>query len=249
MDRYTLEMNCKTNPPDVSWGSVLHGMLIEHLTDEWKQKMHDENARPLSQWIEVKDGATFVWHVNILDDRVSQILEPCLTGKSVWECRHMKTQMEIASVKKEHADFYEYMTPFFEAEEACRGMFLNFRTPATHKTRGNYAVFPSVDLIAGNLNRRICSIEPEFALEDPEALEQVINYTRINRYKLNSARYELEGSGITGYMGYIELRFNGPDPLRRLAGVLFGFARWSGVGIKTALGMGGCDVNLSERRH
>ena len=52
---------------------------------------------------------------------------------------------------------------------------------------------------------------------------------------------------MIGYAGRIELRFFGPDPLKRLAGALFAFANWTGVGIKTTLGMGGCVVTIQER--
>jgi CRISPR/Cas system endoribonuclease Cas6 (RAMP superfamily) len=43
-------------------------------------------------------------------------------------------------------------------------------------------------------------------------------------------------------MGKITLVVNGPDQLARLAGAMLSFAEYSGVGIKTALGMGGVRI-------
>ncbi len=43
-------------------------------------------------------------------------------------------------------------------------------------------------------------------------------------------------------MGKITIIIRGPEQLARLAGALISFAEYSGLGIKTALGMGGVKV-------
>ncbi|MBQ9007938.1 MAG: CRISPR system precrRNA processing endoribonuclease RAMP protein Cas6 [Clostridia bacterium] len=209
--------------------------------------MHNDQIRPISQWVEGKNEEDFIWHVSVLDDTLGEILSERFSSPTAWDCKHLNTSMRLEPEEQKNVSLFEYMEPFFTAKEPYAGITLQFRTVTTHKTQGKYAVFPSVSLIANSLNRRLCSIDPDFALADPEALEQVISYTGIRRYRLSSSHYELEGAGITGYTGSLELKFYGPDALRRLSGVLFGFAEWSGVGIKTALGMGGCKVTLLEK--
>ena len=248
MDKFEVRVICEKQSSNWSWGSVMHGMLIDHLTDEWKERMHDDTIRQLSQWVEPKNSTEFLWHIQVLDDELGkQIQNELILGKE-WFCKHLQCSMKAEAVQFTQMKFYDYMSPFFEMESACDGVFIHFRTPTTHRSQGRYVVFPSVELIAQSVNRRICEIDPGFALEDEEALDQVIRYTRIGRYSLNSARYALEGAGLPGYIGNIELRFSGPDPLKRLAGVLFGFAPWSGIGVKTALGMGGCSANVIKRK-
>ena len=248
MDQFAVEVSCVGQAPSIQWGSMLHGILMENLPDPWPEELHQNDIRPFSQWVEIRDVERFIWHIASLRDDLSEAIETMLAEKKEYAARHNDTILTVIKVEKKHYSLAEYMKSFFLTDEACPGVFLTFRTPATHKTMGQYAVFPSVDLIAGNLRKRLCTLAPDFALADDEAFEQVLQHTRIQRYKLESARYQLEGTGVIGYTGRLELRFTGPDPLRRLAGALFAFAEWSGIGIKTALGMGGCTVVLNERK-
>lgn len=249
MDRFLVQMSCPDHAPAPSWGSVLHGMLMESLPEPWPAQMHGEGLRPLSQWVEVKSPSRFVWHIGVLEDGLAEAVEAVLSPGAVLSCAHLDTKMTVEAAERQRLSAAEYMKPFFLAEDPCPGLYLTFHTPTTHKSQRQYAVFPSVELIAKNLCSRFCAMAPDFALADPEALEQVIAHTRISRYRLESARYSLEGAWLTGYTGRLELRFQGPDPLRRLAGILFSFAAYSGVGIKTALGMGGCEAApLAEKR-
>ena len=247
MHKFQVKMSCPSRKPNPSFGSILHGMLIDHLPDEWKEMLHSEQIRPVSQWVEGINETDFIWHVSVLDESLGDMLGELFRKENDWECRYLNTSMHIETVSQKQTGFQEYIEPFYLAEEPHTGINLIFRTVTTHKTQGKYATFPSVSLIANSISKRICSIRPDFSLSDPECLEQIIERTSIARYQLRSAFYELEHSRVTGYIGQMELRFSGSDELRRLAGILFAFAPWSGVGIKTALGMGGCDVSLLKR--
>ena len=246
MDRFRIEISSCAQPPSIQWGSMLHGILMENLPAPWPEEMHQAGMRPFSQWVEVMDAERFIWHISCLDDDLGRSIGDLVAENREFEARYISSVLKVDTVAREHVTLAEYMKSFFLAEEACYGLYMSFRTPATHKTQGQYAVFPSVDLIAGNLNKRLCMVAPDFALNDEEAFEQVVQHTRIQRYRLESARFQLEGTGVIGYTGRMELRFSGPDPLKRLAGALFSFADWSGVGIKTALGMGGCVTTIKE---
>ena len=82
----------------------------------------------------------------------------------------------------------------------------------------------------------------DISLDDPEAMKQVARNIRMVRYSLRTGVFYLENTKITGYMGRITVVVSGPDQLARLAGALLSFAEYSGIGIKTALGMGGVRI-------
>ena len=105
-----------------------------------------------------------------------------------------------------------------------------------------------MELIGNSLRNHLCAISPSIALADDEVMDQVLRFTRISRYELRSSVFQLEGAYVTGYSGRLELHFDGPDALRRLSGVLFGIAEWTGIGVKTSLGMGGCSVKTLDRK-
>lgn len=242
MFRYDVKIIIPDSVPSVNWGSVMHGILIEQLPAEWQEALHNDQLRPLSQWVEPIDVTSFVWHLSVLDDTLAGIISSFLQPGKEFPCKHVQSIMKISDIQTKSTTITEYMKPFYLAEEPCAGIYLNFHTTTTHKSQGRYAVFPSVELIGKSLRNHFCSLEPSFVLADDEILGQILDHTRIARYNLQSSYYSLEGGRIDGYTGHLLLRFDGPDPLKRLAGTLFSFAEWTGVGIKTALGMGACTV-------
>ena len=241
MDRWTISMRAEKGRPSPYWGALTHGMLMERLPEAWQARLHGDGPRPLSQWVEPGDGACFLWHLNVLDDALAGLVAPLLEEGARWRCRHLEGDFTVERATRESLTPQAYTKPFFLGEAAPR-LRMSFLTTTTHKAQGGYALFPSVELIAGALRRRLCDVAPDIVLSDDEVLEQIVARTRIARYRLQSGSFALEGARVQGYTGHVDLSVHGPDPLIRLADMLFCFAPWCGVGIKTALGMGACRV-------
>lgn len=241
MDRWTMALRAEKGVPSPYWGALTHGMLMEHLPEAWQEKLHSEGVRPFSQWVSPGEGANFTWRLNVLDDALAEVIAPLLAEGQRWPCKHAQGDFIIERVTREPMSIQSYMRPFFLGDAMPR-LRLAFLTTTTHRVQGGYALFPSVELIAGALRRRLCAMEPGIVLADDEVLEQIVSRTRIVRYRLQSGSFALDGARVQGYTGHVDLSIHGPDPLVRLADMLFCFAPWCGVGIKTALGMGGCSV-------
>lgn len=246
MDQWTISMRTEKGIPSPYWGSLLHGMLLERLPASWQERLHDSGVRPFSQWVEPGEGAAFRWHLSVLDDELAATVEPLLKSGKGWPCKHLQGDFILEAFEHQRLTVQAYMKPFFLSEAATSRLRLSFLTTTTHKTQGDYALFPSVELIARSLRARLCDMEPSLVLSDDEVLEQIISHTRIARYRLQSGSYALEGARVQGYTGHVDLSIQGPDSLIRLASVLYCFAPWCGVGIKTALGMGGCRIEPIE---
>lgn len=63
-------------------------------------------------------------------------------------------------------------------------------------------------------------------------------YSQIVDYRLRSTKFYLEGTKIPAFMGELTIRVNAPLPILQLADVLLRSAVYTGVGVKTSLGMG-----------
>jgi CRISPR-associated endoribonuclease Cas6 len=246
MDQWTISMRTEKGIPSPYWCSLLHGLLLERLPASWQERLHDSGPRPFSQWVEPGDGAAFRWHLAVLNDELAAAVEPLLKSGERWPCKHLQGDFILEASEHQHLTVQAYMKPFFLSEAATPRLRLSFLTTTTHKTQGDYALFPSVELIARGLRARLCDMEPSLVLSDDEVLEQIISHTRIARYRLQSGSFALEGARVQGYTGHVDLSIQGPDSLIRLASVLYCFAPWCGVGIKTALGMGGCRIEPIE---
>lgn len=248
MDKFLLTLKTDTGIPVPHWGSLTHGILIETLPEPWPELLHEGEIRMYSQWVECGNTNVFVWHINCLEDELGEQIEKSFSEKKSLFCKYMNCEWTVLEYRHEHTTVAEYMKRIFLSEKPASGIAITYRTPATHKSNGRYAIFPSVESIGQNIRARFCALQPDFALADDEAAEQIYQHVRISKYRLQSANFFLEGHYVNGYTGYIELHFDGPDPLRRLAETLFAFAEWTGIGVKTSLGMGACNVKRLEGR-
>lgn len=81
---------------------------------------------------------------------------------------------------------------------------------------------------------------------DEETLEQLCENAQIVKYDLKSVNFPLESVRIPSFIGKITIKMNGTQTMANFAKMLFEFGTYSGVGIKTSIGMG-C-IKLLERR-
>ena len=75
-----------------------------------------------------------------------------------------------------------------------------------------------------------------------ELVEEFEQYTEITDYKLRSVRFSMEGVKIPSFVGECTIRIRGPQQMVNVAHMLAHFGEFSGVGIKTGLGMGALSV-------
>ena len=79
---------------------------------------------------------------------------------------------------------------------------------------------------------------------DVDTLDQLCENADIIRYDLKSVNFALEGVKIPAFIGKVTM--SGTQTMTNFATMLFRFGEYSGVGIKTALGMGYIKI-LKER--
>lgn len=233
--------------PSAFWSSLLHGILMDKLPDKIRNYLHSDTVRPMSQWLEPTGDSTFKWHLCVYNKEIEAAVGNLLQIGDTWHCRHLQADFYIASINEKNISLQEYMAGIFTAEQVPDHLILHFKTAASHKVHGEYVLFPTVDLIGRSICRHMITMDENCVLGDEHVLQDILSHTRIVRYHLHSASFSIEGTRIYGYCGQIELSVRGPEALRRLAWMLFGFAEYSGVGIKTALGMGACTVETIER--
>ena len=230
-------------PPNRNWGSVFHGILIERLPAPWPERLHGGGVRIYSQWVEPVNEHRLIWHIHTLEDTLGEAILRCLAGVTVLTDRHHHINLQIISRQVRQVGIGELFDEVFYAPDVPKGLLLQIRTPAAHKNGDRYVILPSVEQIGRGLCKRVSEIYPDFALNDFDAQDQVLGTVSLSRYRLNSCTYGVEGSYIMGYEGSLELHFHGSEEERQFADVLFRFAPWCGIGVKTALGMGGCLVS------
>lgn len=234
-------------PVNSAFGSLLHGALMERLPAAMQEAMHSSRIRPFSQYALPQPGQGILWRIGVWSDPLAEAYSGILKPGSSIVLSQKGAPLDI--VRADHTCLSEtaWIVPFMTAPSVNRLYEISFLTPCTHKSGGAYVMFPASGLIMGSLCRRFSEASMELRLDDEVALEALASHARIARYSLRSSSYCLEGIRLTGYTGWIRLFISGPEQLARLAGAVLSFASYAGVGIKTALGMGGCQVRPIPR--
>ena len=80
---------------------------------------------------------------------------------------------------------------------------------------------------------------------DQETLDQITEQSEIVNYNLKSVYFPMEGIKIPGFKGKITIKFSGSETMSKYIKMLVRFGEYSGVGIKTAMGMGA--IRIVER--
>ena len=225
-----------------NWGSIFHGLLLQALPPKTAAALHQSQLRPFSQYVLPHPDQQLLWKIGLWDAETADQITRVLLPLTKLELKQKGTTLEVTEIQRAILSEADFFSQFFTEEKPCRRYEIEFLTPCNHKQDGEYSLFPSPKLIVNSLNKRYGAFVKDISLDDPEAMEQIAAHLRIVRYNLRSAVYYLENTKITGYLGKITLVITGPEQLARVAGALLSFAEYSGLGIKTALGMGGVSV-------
>ena len=231
-------------------GSLMHGLIMETLKPELANQWHQQNqVKPFTQSIyREKDGKIW-WKVHALNEEAHQELllpmrQKLETGLYL---RHKKLNLiGEGAVVTEPISYRDLVRQHMQQETTKRSRALTFKTPSTFKSNGEYLLFPQVPHLYQSLVRRWECFSDQVSMLDREALNHLMENTHLNRYKLQSRQFHLENSRINGFIGTIHLGFSGPILMVQLGQILMTYSQYAGIGVKTALGMGGMMVDSFE---
>ena len=82
---------------------------------------------------------------------------------------------------------------------------------------------------------------------DEETLASLTESSSIVQYKLRSTFFLLEGVRIPAFKGEIKIKIAGTATMAKYARLLTRFGEYSGVGIKSAIGMGALQLKEAKK--
>lgn len=224
-----------------NWGYALYGILSNQANPDYIADLHRRNETPISQYLEVlPNGREAIWRINLLGAEAIDEIGQVFLQNDHFQALHHKTTIRI--LEKEWGPIIaerDFCTRYLIERGGQRKVTLDLLTPTSFKSQEAYQLFPSRELIIKSLWRNWQAFAKEVLLEGDEVREQMIQSVQISDYQLKSLRYPLKSNKIPGFKGQLTLTIKGPEPLVRLVNMLLAFGSYSGLGIKTALGMGG----------
>lgn len=246
----TLKIKLKSLPEEkLSYqvSSLLHGFLMTNIDYEYAEYLHQSNLKPYSQHLEFYNDER-VWIITTLNKQAYEyIIKPLLdeTINSVY-LENRDLHIPIVSKEVSHKSYDELMDETFFAN-CSRYLSLKFITPTAFKSEGEYMFYPTIRHIFNSFIKKYDASNDSSKIYTPELIADIENYVKLSKYSLKSTYFSLEGVKVPAFVGEITLKINGPQQLVNLVHLLARYGEYSGVGIKTAIGMG--SVKVIERNY
>lgn len=239
-----LELSCKEELA-YQMSSLFHGVLMELLPEEYANELHSSKLHPYTQHLECIEN-TWYWVVTALNRQaVDKILKDVLCNLEQIELKKKQIVINIIGKKYEEMPYKQLMEHFYH-EEHGRYLQIHFVSPTAFKQHEKYVFYPDIRCFFQSIMNKYDAAVGEKVMFDEEALEQICDNSQIVRYDLKSVSFSLEGVRIPAFIGKITIKINGTKTMTDFANMLVEFGTYSGVGIKTALGMG-CIRCIKER--
>lgn len=223
---------------NVSMGSIFHGAWMELLDTNYVAILHDQGIRPYTQGLILAKEKKPVWRITTLTDEAAEkMVQPLLSQQQIF-LRQRKYAISLHLTEEKAVTAESLADKTFADTMVSKYGKLNFLTPTSFKHNERYMMFPDLAMIFASLLRKWNTFIPEIQLQEPALEQKLAEVCICNRYNLHSSFFALERTKITGFRGDMSFRFLGTEMEKRILQLLFSFAPFAGIGIKTALGMG-----------
>lgn len=238
-----LKMELDNETLDYKQSSNLQGVIMEHIEEEYAEILHQSNLKPYSQCV-VKQDDKRIWYIRTMTQEAYKKMIIPLSQLNEFEIKNGQIHVNIVRRNFETRAENELLKEFYEIP-ANQFLNLTFQTPTAFKSNGKYVFYPDIRMIYQSLMMKYTASSEEMDMIDEDTLEQLTQNSEIVRYHLRSMSFPLEGVNIPGFVGSIRLKIKGTGTMARYARMLMKYGQYSGVGIKTAMGMGA--IRLMEQ--
>ena len=216
--------------------SNLQGVIMENIDSSYAEKLHADGLNPYSQCV-LREKQKVVWHIRTVTEEAYENLLLPMSKITGFRLKNLEENIGITerdvTVRQEES----FLEEFYKKEE-LKYLDVEFRTPTAFKRDGKYVYYPDLSLLFGSLMRKYSMASVNLEMIDESALEQLVSGSEIARYRLQTVLFPMEKIYITGFCGKIRIRSRGTGTMARYARLLLRFGYYSGVGIKTGMGMG-----------
>ena len=218
-------------------GSLFQGFIMENIDTNYADKLHVSALHPYSQYVTMSDDK-IIWTLNTLNNEAKKKIADRVKQMEKVNIKYKGKEYKIVSTK-EGSISYQNLVKESYLKDGIRRLKVSFLPPTSFKQNGRYVIFPTVRLIFQSLMMKFDKSSSDMEVFDKDILETFEDCTEITMYKLRSTYFHLDGTKIPAFIGDITITVKGPAQLVNLASLLLKFGTYSGVGIKTGIGMGG----------
>lgn len=228
--------------PRPEWGYHLYSALLDYASVDFGNAVHCDAITPISQHLTIeRESLAMSWTVNLLGEVSEQALSR--TMKTVEQLTLGKDNVTLRVLDRKSFSVPSVDSLFSQAAAFGDRHSLSFCTATAFKSQGRYCNLPSTRLIVQSLISKWNGSMKDCPIEDNDgvAVDVLSHGLRATKFRLYDRLYYLKGNSIPGFTGELILENRLTGFHHDFINMLLLFSNYSGVGIKTALGMGGVE--------
>ena len=226
-------------------GPLMQGVIMERIRPEYGEVLHISELKPYSQYL-IHEANEDTWVLQTLTHDSGNEIWNIAAIKQLEKFRLEHNDMEIGVAERSFTKLSEdelLNQTFFG--DCPRKVSVDFVTPTAFKSGGAYVNYPTIRHVFQSLLNKFNAVSTNSSLDVDMVLGDIENNIAVTGYRLKSTYFHLEGIRIPSFVGSLSLVTKGPQQMANLAYMLLKFGTYSGIGIKTAMGMGG--MRIAER--
>ena len=235
-----INMELESKELNINMASLFHGYLMENIDSAYAEYFHYNTTNPFTSCIfkDTKEDK-FFWRVTTFSQKAYDMLMSYFS-KGIPEKIYLKNKDLEINVKSFSIQKKSYEDLFLEATERKR---IRLISPTSFKSDGITHIFPNISTLISGVIAKINQHSETEELEDKKIVDELLEKVYIKDYNLRTKIFHLESIKIKGFIGTMDLAIKGEDrTLANILNFLIFMSEYTGLGIKTSLGMGGIKV-------
>ena len=235
-----INMELESKELNINMASLFHGYLMENIDSAYAEYFHYNTTNPFTSCIfkDTKEDK-FFWRVTTFSQKAYDMLMSYFS-KGIPEKIYLKNKDLEINVKSFSIQKKSYEDLFLEATERKR---IKLISPTSFKSDGVTHIFPNIPTLISGVIAKINQHSETAELEDKKIVNELLEKVYIKDYNLKTKIFHLESIKIKGFIGTMDLAIKGEDrTLANILNFLILMSEYTGLGIKTSLGMGGVKV-------
>jgi len=241
--KITCELKLPSEIKTHNIGSLLHGVLMELLKPETATNLHHYRYNPLKQRL-CFEPTTTKWEIIALEANLGFELTEIFKKLVQINIKHHNAFVELSKTKIKKIDLNQLINHHMTQSAPKHLIKLKITSPMSFKDQGSYAIFPEVKKMLRSIMLTFDYFSNDTKLYDYEALDYLSQSVKIIDYNLRSVKFDLEKVKIPAFKGSLVLKLNANLQTTQLLNLILAYGSYSGMGIKTSIGMGAYETNI-----
>lgn len=222
----------------------LHGFLMEKLDSDYVNFLHQQQTNPFSMNVRLRNSR-IKWTINLLDSQAELQMYDLVMNLERINLRGIDEEIIVECTEEQELS-QDNLVQIFNNPVTTNFITVVFQTPTSFKSNGKYVLFPTVRLVFQSLMQKYSRIVEGSKDIDEDTLTYIEEHVQITSYDLKTHYFAIHGKKIPAFVGRLSMKIQGPSTLKSYLKMLVAFGEYSGIGIKTSLGMGGMEFETRE---